>query len=325
MTRIVAVFGLACVLGLLMAPGISIAQTTTDEAAKSPWGASDEIGTLNMMTNGSRLDILRQVTTGQVYDLGVDLFIGMPTCCVPFGDPNFQLFMTHTPARDTAKELLSYSGDGVSMYTHTGTHIDALNHFGLHGKIWNQVSAQDALGVRGWTKSGVDRYPHIIARGVLIDVAKFKNVDRLPASYAITVADLQGALLKQGTTIRPGDVVLMRTGLMTDWPDPEKYRLADSPGLSLDAAKWLVEAQQAMVLGADNFGVESFPSKDPDNFVPVHTYLLAKRGVSMLEALWLEDLAKDRVYEFLFIASPLKFRGGTASPIRPLAITIQPR
>jgi kynurenine formamidase len=325
MTRIVAVLGVAGMLGLAMAPGVSIAQSTTDGAAKSPWGPADEIGTLNMMTNGSRLDVLKQVTGGQVYDLGVDLFVGMPTCCIPFGDPNFQIFMTHTPARDTAKELLSYSGDGVSMYTHTGTHVDALNHFGVHGKIWNQVSAEDALGVRGWTKSGVDKYPHIVARGALIDVAKSKNVGHLPPSYPITVADLQDALLKQGTTLRPGDVVLIRTGLMSVWPDPEKYRLADSPGLSLDAAKWLVEGQQAMVLGADNFGVESFPSKDPENFVPVHTYLLAKRGVSMLEALWLEDLAKDQVYEFLFIASPLKFRGGTGSPIRPLAISIQHR
>jgi hypothetical protein len=86
------------------------------------------------------------------------------------------------------------------MYTHTGTTSTPLITLAARQNL-NQVSAQDALGVRGWTKSGVDRYPHIIARGVLIDVAKFKNVDRLPASYAITVADLQGALLKQGTTI----------------------------------------------------------------------------------------------------------------------------
>jgi len=324
MTRIIAVLGLVGVLGLAMAPGEAIAQSTDDEAAKSPWGSTDEIGALNMMTDGSRLDVLRQVRHGKVYDLGVDLFIGMPTCCVPFGDPNFQLFMTHSPSRDPAtKELLSYSGDGVSMYTHTGTHIDTLNHFGLHGKIWNQVTAADALGARGWTKSGADKYPPIIARGVLIDVAKSKDVDHLPPSYAITVADLQDALRKQGLKIQPGDVVLTRTGLMTLWPDPQKYRLADSPGLSLEAAKWLVETQQAMVLGADNFGVESFAAKDPRNFVPVHSYVLAKRGVSLIEALWLEDLAKDQVYEFLFIASPLKIRGGTGSPIRPLAISIQ--
>jgi kynurenine formamidase len=323
MMRVAAALGIAAMLGVAITPVISVAQSSSQEAAKSPWGPTDEIGSLNMMTNASRLDVLKQVSSGQVYDLGVDLFVGMPTCCVPFGDPNFQIFMTHTPARDTAKELLSYSGDGVSMYTHTGTHIDALNHFGVHGKIWNQVSAENALGVRGWTKSGVDKYPHIVARGVLIDVAKAKNVDRLPPSYVISMGDLQDALLKQGTTIRPGDVVLIRTGLMKVWPDPEKYRLADSPGLGLDAARWLVENQQAMAVGADNFGVESFPSKDPDNFVPVHTYLLAHRGVSLLEALWLEDLASDRVYEFLFIASPLKFRGGTGSPIRPLAISIQ--
>lgn len=259
----------------------------------------------------------------KVYDLGVDLFVGMPNCCGPFGDPTFQIWMTHTPARGGAKEPVSYSGDGVSMYTHSGTHIDTLNHFGLHGKIWNQVSAEDALGDRGWNKSGADKYPPIVARGVLIDVAKSKNVARLPASYAITVADLQETLKKQGTTLRPGDVVLTRTGVMTLWPDQAKYRLEDQAGLSLEAAQWLVEGQKAMLLGADNFGVESFPSKSPDNFVPLHTYLLAERGVSILEVLWLEDLAKDQVYEFLFIASPLKLRGATASPIRPLAISIQ--
>lgn len=317
------VLGIVGVIGLASAPYTAVAEGTKNVAAKSPWGPADEIGTLNMMTDASRFDVLKQVASGKVYDLGVELFVGMPTCCAPFGDPTFQIWMTHAPARNQEKELLSYSGDGVSMYTHTGTHIDALNHFGLRGKIWNQVSADDALTTRGWTKSGIDKYPQIIARGVLIDVAKYKNVQNLPTSYSITVEDLKETLKKQGTTLRPGDVVLTRTGVMTLWPDETKYRLADQPGLSLAAAQWLVEGQKAMTLGADNFGVESFPSKDPDNFVPVHTYLQAEQGVSLLEALWLEDLSKDQVYEFLFIASPLKLRGGTASPIRPLAISIQ--
>jgi kynurenine formamidase len=324
MKRLLEATGIICAgVVLLVASAGAQAQIAKNTAGKSPWGPADEIGTLNMMNDTSRLDILKQVAGGKVYDLGVEMFIGMPTCCVPFGDPNFQLFMTHTPIQDTSKELLSYSGDGVSMYTHTGTHLDTLNHFGLHGKIWNQVDSHDALGVRGWTKSGADKYPPIVARGVMIDVAKFKNVSALPTSYPITVADLQGALAKQGTAVKQGDVVLIRTGSMTYWPDVNKYRLADQPGISLEAAQWLVEGQKAMLLGADNFGVESFPSKDPENFVPVHTYLLAEHGVSMLEAVWLEDLAKDQVYEFLFIASPLKMRGATASPIRPIAISVQ--
>jgi kynurenine formamidase len=309
-------------LALVLASGAAFGQIAKNVAGKSPWGPADEIGTLNMMTDASRLEVLKQVASGKVYDLGVDLFVGMPTCCAPFGDPTFQIWMTHIPAQDPAKELLSYSGDAVSMYTQTGTHLDTLNHFGLNGKIWNQVSASDALKVRGWTKSGADKYPPIVARGVLIDVARYKNVAYLPTSYAITVSDLREALKQQGTTLRPGDVVMTRTGVMTLWPDAAKYRLADQPGLSLEAAQWLVEGQRAMLVGADNFGVENFPSKDPENFVPVHTYLLAERGVSLLEALWLEDLAKDQVYEFLFIGSALKLRGATGSPLRPIAIPI---
>jgi kynurenine formamidase len=319
----IALLAMAGAVGIGVWSGPAPAQIAKNVAAKSPWGPADEIGTLNMMNDASRLDVLSRIASGKVYDLGVDLFVGMPTCCAPFGDPTFQIFMTHTPAQDPSKELLSYSGDGVSMYTHTGTHIDALNHFGLRGKIWNQVSSKDALGVRGWTKSGIDKYPPIVARGVLIDVAASKKMTHLPTSYAITVADLQQALKAQGISLRPGDVALVRTGVMNLWPDQAKYRLADQPGLSLEAAQWLVEGQKAMIVGADNFGVESFPSKDPENFVPVHSYLQAEQGVSLLEALWLEELSQDRVYEFLFIASPLKLRGGTASPLRPLAIPIR--
>jgi kynurenine formamidase len=325
MKRLLAKTGMICTIVALAAGSAGVqAQIAKNVAAKSPWGPADEIGTLNMMTDASRADVLGRVVGGKVYDLGVELFVGVPTCCAPFGDPTFQIWMTHNPAR-SGKELLSYSGDAISLYTHTGTHIDTLNHFGLNGKIWNQVSADEAVGVRGWTKSGADKYPPIVARGVLIDVAKSRNVAHLPVSYPITPADLQEALRKQGTTLRPGDVVLTRTGLMTLWPDVNKYRLLDQAGLSLEAAQWLVESQQAMLLGADNFGVENFPSKDPENFVPVHTYLQAERGVSLLEALWLEDLSKDGVYEFLFITMPLKIRGATASPIRPIAIPIRSR
>lgn len=132
---------------LVMASADVHAQVARNEAGASPWGPADEVGTLNMMTDASRLDVLKQAASGKIYDLGVDLFVGMPTCCAPFGDPSYQIWMTHAPKRGDAKEGLSYSGDAVSMYTHTGTHIDTLNHFGLHGKIWNQVNANDALAL----------------------------------------------------------------------------------------------------------------------------------------------------------------------------------
>jgi kynurenine formamidase len=333
MRQMVATLGIVGMVILLAAPGGAGAQVAKNMAAQSPWGPADEIGALNMMTDASRLAILKQIVSGKIYDLSVTLFSGMPSCCTGLGDPPYHLWMTHTPRGTIAanpfkvsrqvNERVSYSGDAVSMYTHTGTHIDTLNHFGLYGKIWNQFSVDDHLGDQGWSKAGADKYPPIVARGVLIDVAKAKGMTPLPDSYSITVADLQAALQQQGTRLQPGDVVLIRTGLMTLWPDSAKYRLGNQAGLSLEAAQWLVEANQAMLLGADNFPVESFPSKDPENYVPLHTYLFAERGVSIMEVLWLEDLAKDQVYDFAFIAAPLKLRGATGSPLRPLALATQ--
>ena len=300
------------------------AQIAENVAAQSPWGPTDEIGTLNMMTEASRFNILKHVANGKVYDLAVDLFVCMPDCCsAAFCDPTYQMWMIHGPARSGGEELLSHSSEAISMNTHTGTHIDTLSHFGLHGEIWNGVSADEALGVRGWAKSGADKYPPIVARGVLIDVAKAKNVEHLPVSYSITVEDLKEALEKQGTTLSPGDVVLVRTGQMGLWPDKSKLTFFQQSGLSLEAAQWLAEEQKAMVLGADNLGLESFPSKNPDNFAPVHYYLLAEKGVSFIELLWLEELSRDEVYEFAFITAPLKLRGATGSPIRPLAIPVR--
>ena len=334
MRRMVAILGMMGVMSaLVLAPGGAWAQYAERTAAESPWGPEDEIGTLNMMTDTSRLDIIKQVMSGKVYDLGVDLYSGMPSCCAAFGDPQYHLWMTHTPRGTIAanpfgvsrevNERVSYSGDAVTMYTHSGTHLDTLNHFGLHGRIWNQFSADEHLGDQGWSKGGADKYPPIVARGVLIDLAKSMGVQHLPPSYGITAADLQTALRDQGTQLQPGDVVLFRTGLMTLWPDSSRYQLGNQAGLTLEAAQWLVEDNQAMLLGADNFGIEAFPSTDPGNYVPVHTYLFAERGVSVIEVMWLEDLAQDQVYEFLFIAAPLKLRGATGSPLRPVAIPAQ--
>jgi kynurenine formamidase len=320
MTR-AAKLGAAVALAVLFAG--SPAGAEGDQAGRSPWGPKDEIGTLNMMSDASRLEILQRIDAGKIYDLGVDLFVGMPDCCsAAFGDPIYQIWTTHAPARG-GDELLSHSSEAISMNTHTGTHIDTLSHFGLHGKIWNGVSADESLGVRGWAKSGAEKYPPIVARGVLIDVAKAKGVDILPASYGITVNDLKLALEKQDTALAEGDVVLVRTGQMTLWPDKSKLSLFQQSGLSLEAAQWLAEEQKAMVLGADNLGLERFPSTNPQNFAPVHSYLLAEKGVSFIELLWLEELSKDHVYEFAFITSPLKLRGATGSPIRPVAIPVR--
>ncbi len=321
---------------ILIATGLGLvpfaaAQATGEQAGVSRWGPTDEIGALNMMTQETRLEILSRVSSGKVYDLSVEYFLGMPSFSAR-GNPPYQYSVTHTPRGNVVddpngmgramNEKVSYTGDAVSMYTHMGTHIDALNHFGLYGKIWNGFSADEYLGDQGWLKEGAETIPPVIARGVLIDVAGAKGMDVLPGNYRITAEDLRESLAKQGTDLRPGDVVLIRTGLMKFFNQAPKY-LANSPGLVLGAAKWLVEQKGAMMLGADSHSFESRPPETPDNWLPVHTYLLAERGVMFLELAYLEDLARDEVYEFAFIGASLKYRGASGAPMRPMAIPIK--
>ena len=307
------------------------AQAIERKSGTSPWGPNDEIGRLNLITAASQEDILSRVTGGPVYDLSVEYFMGMPSWQAA-GDPHYRIWMTHTPhgtviddpmgVGTRMNEHVSYTGAAVSMYTHTGTHIDALVHFGLDGKIWNGFSAADHLGDRGWRVGGAENIPTLIARGVLIDVAGAKGLEMLPKGYRVTRPDLIHALKHQNTTLHQGDIVLIRTGRMKLYNDTQAY-MANPPGLGLAAARFLVEENGAMVVGADNLSFESFPSELETDYVPVHTYLLAEQGTPIIELVFLEELSRDKVYEFAFIGGSLKLRGADAAPIRPIAIPLE--
>ena len=303
------------------------AETTVGQ---SPWGKTDEIGRLNLMTAESRTQILSKADWTQVYDLSVDYFVGMPSWQAA-GDPEYQFWLTHTP-RGTAvddpmrvgnemNQRVSYTGSAISMYAHMGTHIDALNHFGLNGKIWNGFSADEHLGDLGWKVAGAEKIPPIVARGVMIDVAVLKGETMLPDGYRITRQDIKDALERQKTMLKEGDVVLVRTGRMTVFNDTEVY-MQNSPGLGLDAIKYLVEQGGAMIIGADNLSVETLPSEVEENYIPIHTYLLAEKGVPIIELINLEKLSEQNIYEFAFIGGSLKLRGADAAPIRPLAVPL---
>lgn len=307
-----------------------IAEATAQiRVGMSPYGEADELGALNALAATSQAKTLGRADTSKVYDLSVDYFVGMPSFQAA-GDPSYQIFMSHTPdgtvvdnlngAGEKINRHVCYSGDVVFLYTHTGTHIDALNHFGVDGVIYNGFSAKEHLGSRNWTKGGVDVIPPIIARTVLLDIAKLKGVECLEDSYAITVADIQEELERTGLAIGEGDVVFVRTGRMAYWPDGAKT-LGNPPGLSLDAARWLT-ARGISVIGADQECVEVGPSQHEDNWLPGHCHFLAEAGVPMIELLNLEELSADDVNEFCVVAAPIRLQGATGAPIRPLALKL---
>jgi kynurenine formamidase len=174
-----------------------------------------------------------------------------------------------------------------------------------NGERVYDLSVQYFIGLPSWYSA--DDLPPIIARGVLIDVAALKNVTALPDAYRITRGDLEAALTAQKVALRPGDIVLIRGGKIT-----------------LDAAEWLVEQNQAMIIGGDYLSLELYRYGRPDLTVPVHNYLLNQRGVAIIQVDNLAELARDRVYEFAFIAASLRSRGASGVQFRPLAFPLRP-
>jgi kynurenine formamidase len=315
---------------LIACTSAGAAAPAVERVGRSPWGPADEIGALNKISPASTLAVLGRVSSGKVYDLGVEYFVGMPSYYF-LGQPRYQIWNVHTPQGTIVDDpnglgreknsLVTYSGSAISMYVHTGTHIDALSHFGLNGVIYNGLRTDEQLGDRGWRKGGVEKFPPIIARGVLLDVAGHKGVDVLPASYGITVEDLRQTAAAQGVKLEDGDVVMVRTGRMRWFREAEKY-MHDTPGLTRESANFLAD-RGAIVIGVDNISTDVGPSKEENNWVPVHSSMLSQRGVPIMQNVNLEQLAADRVYQFAWIGAPLKLKGADGAPMRPIALPIR--
>ena len=203
------------------------------------------------------------------------------------------------------------------MPEHSGTHIDALAHqaenLTLHGGVHVDAGVQTSAGFK---VLGIETMAPMVARGVLLDVA---GDERLAPDYAITSHDLEQAARRGGVEVKRNDVVLVRTGYGALWSKPEEYLHA--AGVSASGSRWLIE-HHVRAVGADNVAFDVMGPADPELGVtlPGHVLLLVRAGIPIIENLNLEDLAKAGVHEFVFVCLPLKMRGATGSPVRPIAI-----
>jgi kynurenine formamidase len=132
--------------------------------------------------------------------------------------------------------------------------------------------------------------------------------------------DIKGALKKQGNMkIEPGDVVIFHTGWMSLWMKDNKKFASGEPGLGIEASEWLAKQGVAMV-GADTWGVEVIPFQYKGRVFEPHQILITKAGIYILENLVTEHLAKDKVYEFLFVLTHPRTKGTPQAITAPLAI-----
>lgn len=213
-----------------------------------------------------------------------------------------------------------FASDLLVTGMHIGSHIDALCHAIVDGEWYGGYRADKELGDFGARRCDAATIPPIIVRGTLFDVAGHRRVQHLRPGSAVTAAELAAIADQYGLNPQRG-ASLVRTGAMTCWPEAEAYNQAGSAGIDISAAQWLAEDHGAVLIGADTPAVEQQPSSVTTNPHPVHTYLMREHGIHQLENLWLEELARRRVYHFALICLPLKISGATASMVRPVAVT----
>jgi kynurenine formamidase len=205
----------------------------------------------------------------------------------------------------------------LEMSDHTGTHIDGMNHISIDGRLYNGFNAQEITGTFGTTRLGIENTPPILTRGLLADVASLHGTEMLQAGYVISPEEIDSSLGE--LSLRKGDALLIRTGWSQLWMvDNEKY-VGPCPGIGLSAAQWIAQQGVALV-GVDTSNGEVAPNEDPKEIDPVHQILIVKNGIRLIENLALERLKEEKVMEFAFICLPLPVKGGTGSPVSPIAV-----
>jgi len=291
------------------------------------WGPMDQAGASNRITPEKIVAALMLAKTGRVYEIGQVYERGMPLG----GTRDYALRLV--PAIEPAgTNRVLYNDEFLAAEVgQVGTQFDGLGHIGgevpyadgsLHRVFYNGFTTAEMNAGTGLRALGVEHVKPLITRGVLVDLPAYKSVQRLAGGYEVTLADVRGTLARQGiaeNSIGPGDAVLFRYGWAQLWSTPAEYNAGSLPGIGLEVARWLVE-RKVTVTGSDTSVTEVTPSPVQGAAIPVHQELMMRNGIFNIENMTFEELAADRAYEFLFVATPIRFKGATGSPLRPLAI-----
>ncbi|MFB7863923.1 cyclase family protein [Streptomyces sp. NPDC056069] len=288
------------------------------------WGQDDEIGTLNLITDEVVRDAAATVRTGLRVPLAVDLKQdGVQTGMIP-GRVNPLHVMVQINQELFGPGTVATSDDAVTLGLQAGTHWDALTHVSHSGRIYNGRPAATITPHGRSEFSGIHTARHVVSRGVLLDVAAAKGVDRLPGDHAVTPEDLDEAAEFGGVTVRAGDIVLVRTGQIQAYLAGDRHGYAfPSPGLSVRTPEWF-HARDVAAVANDTLTFEIFPPEIENLWLPVHALDLVEMGMLQGQNWNLETLsttcAQERRHAFLLSAMPEPFVGGTGTPVAPVAV-----
>ena len=299
----------------------------------SKWGKDDTLGALNLVTSDSILAASKLVKTGKRYALGQVTSRDTPA----FGTRMFELFVvSHGGVFDGTGEpyknnRMTTNDDWALVWMGVGSQIDGLGHIGIDHVYYNGNHVKDFFSSGGVKKLGTQDIPPIVSRGIVLDiVAHFEEKDpskvitvnglkMLKGGTAINQPAIDGALMRQGISLKSGDVVLLHTGYMEMADEDKALYMKTVPGLGLGGALYLASFDPIAV-GADTFALEVIPFENKDNAFEVHLELIPKRGIYILENMVTRQLVADKAWEFMFVLGQARMQGAVQMIINPVAI-----
>ena len=329
----------------------NVVESSRAQTPAPPWQAGDERGMANTQGPGTwqRCAFHMAQPGAQVYELSHERSNTMPVS--PFGVP---LDYSFRPTGGLPYSMHATNGDRLTGEPGAqGTQLDALGHFGFLDEVWTGTPPFPSEKVRyygGFTqaevkptpdsplqKLGVENVPPIVTSAVLLDArTHLGGGEPLAPGRAITRAEIGDMLEAQGLAWRgllPGDVLFIYTGWSEHWADPdtEKIYYTRGPGLAYDAALYLGEAAVVLVALDNPFtdpaaeGLilgKAAPAEGTPEGLPfaIHHHDLTQSGIHQIQNARLAELARDRVWTSCTMILPLRTRGASGSPVRPVAI-----
>jgi kynurenine formamidase len=319
-----------------------------DAWAPSEWGPDDMAGAVNRTTPELVLKAVKLVKQGKVATLGKIYAQDAPA----FGTRGWRMTIPGLPTGGPfGEQKLVYNDEYLATEIgQIGTQFDGPGHIGVRTSkghyFYNGRYLEDPdIGTYGLGPLGVEHVAQkgFVCRGVLLDAVALRGGQApVPAANSaddpgvITAADVEAMVARQGIDpIGEGDCVFLHTGHGDIWhpKDWDKFDVlekskkvaefnAGEPGFGISACEYLAD-RKIILTGADTWGVEAvgpgFGGEGPQPF-ECHIKLQTKRGIWNIENLDLSQLVADKAYEFLFVWSPLKIKGGTGSPGNPVAL-----
>jgi kynurenine formamidase len=292
----------------------------------SKWGADDNKGAFNTITPETVKAAAKLVKNGKVYLLGMPYNREMP---LPWGR-SYSITIPGLPVGGPFGDNGVVWNDEILFgeLGQVGTQFDGPGHLGIRGKDgvdrWynGRALSLDWKNGHGLKQNGIENVGPCVTRGVLIDVAGLKGVKTMAKGEVIKVADIEACIKKAGIAgIGKGDAVIFLTGWGHHWKDAATFN-AGEPGIGIEVARYLIGKNISMV-GADSWAVDAIPGEYKNLAFEIHQLMQTVNGIWYIENLnteTMEQMAKDGVYEFMWVYNPVRFEGATGSPGDPVAV-----